>query len=182
MYCLPSRKTLMRLPRKLHPQGVPLVGGYRSIDVLDRVPAAARRVVERNVVLQSIGPRHVVVVAILEAPDDAACAVLPTLHRLELHLHKSVGEGDVLLGAPRERALARLLQYVRFAGRGAVGLDCPLGRAAACDAAYPACRGRARRVLVEPDGFCQCRSRADRCDVLPGTAVSSVLPFNDSSE
>lgn len=52
---------------ELHQQRVPGAARDRGIDVLQRVPPAFLRVIERDVILQRIGARDVVVPAVLEA-------------------------------------------------------------------------------------------------------------------
>ena len=106
--------------------------------------AAALGVVERDVVLERVGARDVVVVAVLPAPHDAARLVLAPGDRLELHLDEAVGERRALQHAPREGAAARLLEHVGRARRGGVGLDGPARRAVAGDARSPAGGQRAR--------------------------------------
>src|SRR6266511_3845066 len=79
------------LSHKLDAQRMPLVLRYRGIDVLDRVSASVLRVVQRNVVLQGIGPCDVVVVTILPPPNKTAGLVLLARDRLELHFDHTVG-------------------------------------------------------------------------------------------
>src|SRR6266705_2816108 len=57
------------LPGKFHFQRVPLVLRHRRVDILDGVTSSVLRVVERNVVLQGVGSRDVIVVAVLPSPD-----------------------------------------------------------------------------------------------------------------
>src|SRR5204863_9027402 len=64
------------LSHELDAQRMPLVLRNRGIHVLDRVSASVLRVVQRNVVLQGVGPCDVVVVAILPPPNKSACLVL----------------------------------------------------------------------------------------------------------
>src|SRR5258708_8178904 len=66
-------------------QGVPGVPRHRRVDVFDRDAPAALRVVQRHVVLEGIGARDVVAVAVLEAPDHAAGLVFVARHRLQLY-------------------------------------------------------------------------------------------------
>src|SRR5467141_1074511 len=137
------------LSRELHAQRVPDVPGHRRIHVFDRVAPSVRRVVERYVVLERVGARNVVVVAVLPAPYHPACLILPALERLELHLDVAVGERRIGSDAPGEGSAAGLLEHVGPARRGSVGFDRPFGRAATGDARAPASGQRARRVAVE---------------------------------
>jgi hypothetical protein len=59
------------LAGELDAERVPLVAGYRGVDILDRVPATILRVVQRDVVLQRIGARNIVVVAVFPTLDNA---------------------------------------------------------------------------------------------------------------
>src|SRR6266581_4063587 len=61
---------------ELHPQRVPDVPGHRRVDVLDRVAPSVLRVVEGHVVLERVGARDVIVVAVLPAPHEASGLVL----------------------------------------------------------------------------------------------------------
>src|SRR5438067_1505261 len=64
-------------------QRVPAIFLHRGIDVFDRIASAVLRVIERNVVLERIGARDVIVVAALEAPHDAAGLIFVAGQRLE---------------------------------------------------------------------------------------------------
>src|SRR5262249_37660597 len=138
---------------------VPLVGRYWSVDILDRMTAAPSGVVHGNVSFQRVGPCDVIVVTVLEAPDDATCAILFAFHWFELDFYEPLGEGDILSYAPRKCPLARLLEHVRLAWCRAVGFDRPLGQASACHAAGPACGHCACGVLIEPCNVCRRGSR-----------------------
>src|SRR6476659_4407715 len=59
-------------PGKRDAQRMPLVPGDRRIDVLDRGPAPSLRVVQRDVVLQCVRARHVILVAVLPSPHEPA--------------------------------------------------------------------------------------------------------------
>src|SRR5207237_1201669 len=82
------------LAAKYDAKRVPLFGGDRRIDVLERLAAAGRGVVERDVVLEGVGARDVVVVAILPAPHHAARLVLASGLGPELDLDEAVGHVD----------------------------------------------------------------------------------------
>ena len=98
-------------------------------------------------------------VAILEAPHDAARLVFAPRERLELHFDEAVDERTRFQYAVRKRAAARLLEYIRLRRRGSVRLDCPLVRAASGHAGVPACRQQACFVIVEIDGLTHGSSR-----------------------
>src|SRR5262245_16177260 len=99
-------------PVELDAQRVPDVARYRRVDVLQGVAAAVRGVMELHMVLERVGAGHVVVVAVLPAPEDAAGLVLPALERLELDLDEAALERAPAQHAPRERAPSRLMQHV----------------------------------------------------------------------
>src|SRR5207244_5414341 len=82
-------------------QNVPLAFRDRGIDILEGDAAAALRVVERNVIFQGIRAGHIVVVAVLPAPDDAAGLIVRARERFEFHLDVAVGDRNVALDAPR---------------------------------------------------------------------------------
>src|SRR5438552_10385442 len=63
-------------PDKFHFQCVPLVLRHRRVDILDSVTSSVLSVVERNVVLQRVGSRDVITVAVLPPPDQPARGVL----------------------------------------------------------------------------------------------------------
>src|SRR5882762_9379815 len=137
------------LPGEVHAQRMPRVARYRRIDVLDRVAPAVDRVVERHIVLERVGARDVVVVAVLPAPYHPARLVFTAGERLELDLNVTVLKRHLRPHTPWEESAARLLEDVGLARRGSVGLDRPFGEAATGDAGAPAGRQRAGRVTVE---------------------------------
>src|SRR5215831_6957386 len=141
------------LSGKFYAERVPGIPGDGRIDVLQRVPPAVRGVVERDVVLERVGARDVVVVAVLPAPHHAARLVFAAGDRLELHLHPAVGERYVGSHAPRKGAAARLLEHVRPARGRRVDLDDPSRRAAAGHAGLPARWKTADEVGVETGGL-----------------------------
>src|SRR5258708_6503495 len=124
-------------PGEIHAERMPGVAGNGRIDVLDRVAPAVARVVERHVVLERIGARDVVVVAVLPAPYHPARLVLAAGERLELHFHVAVFERHLRPHAPGKESTARLLGDVGLARRGGGGLDRPFRRAAAGGARAP---------------------------------------------
>src|SRR5215472_11758903 len=141
------------LSGKFYAERVPGIPGDGRIDVLERVAPAVRGVVERDVVLERVGARDVVIVAVLPAPHHAACLVFAAGDRSELHFHPAVGERNVGSHAPRKGAAAGLLEHVRPArGRG-VELDDPSWRASAGYAGLPARRKTANEVGVESGGL-----------------------------
>src|SRR5262249_31491746 len=132
---------------------MPGIARHGRVDVLERVAPAVRGVVERDVVLERVGARDVVVVAVLPAPHHAARLVLAARERLELHLDPAVGDGDVRPHPPRKGAAARLLEHVGPARRGGVGFDCPLRRAASGHAGLPSRGKTAHRIRIETGGL-----------------------------
>src|SRR6266851_6372755 len=138
---------------ELGAQRVPGIARHRRIDIFDRPATAALGVVERDVVLERIGARDIVVVAVLPAPHHAARLVLATGERLELHFDRAVGKRRALLDAPGERTRSGLLEHVGRAGRAGVGFDRPARRTAAGAATHPAGRHRAGWAGVEVDGL-----------------------------
>src|SRR4029077_14848606 len=88
------------LARELDAQRVPGVAGHRRIDVFQRIAPPLRRVVERYVVLQRVGARDVVVVAVLPAPYHPACLILAARERLEIYLDETPGGGHVARTPP----------------------------------------------------------------------------------
>src|SRR5205807_572933 len=125
------------LPGKFHFQRMPLILRHRRVDILDGVTSSVLRVVERNVVLQRVGSRDVIVVAVLPAPNQAAGGVLTAGNRLELNFDRAILDGAVALDAPRERSAPRLLEYVGRTRRRVVPFDRPPRRATASDAGLP---------------------------------------------
>src|SRR5262249_47310115 len=136
----------------------------------ERVALALARVVERDVVLERVRARDVVVVAVLPAPDHAACLVLAPGEGLELHLDEAVGERRVLLHAPGKRAAARLLDNVGRPGRLGHGHDRPLRRPSPGDAGDPAGGQCAVFLLIEADRIRHGRSSHVFC-------ILSLLPM-----
>src|SRR5258705_9692628 len=124
-------------PGELDPQPVPDVPRHRRVHVLQRVAAPVRGVVERDVVLERIGARDVVVIAVLPAPHHAARLIFPALERLELDFDEPVLDRAPAQHAPPEGARARLLQHVRSAWRAWILAHGPSGRAPAGDALLP---------------------------------------------
>src|SRR6266508_6591026 len=92
---------------KLDAQRVPLVACDRRIDVFDRDAPTVARVIERDVVLERIRSRDVIVVAVLPAPHDAAGLIFGARNRLESDLDVAVGDRNVAPDAPREVAADR---------------------------------------------------------------------------
>src|ERR1039458_4282170 len=148
---------------EFHAQRVPLEWGdlflyavaALAADDFQDAALAGHRLVEHDVVLQRVGAADVVVVLVHDAPDDAARLVFFAGQGLELHLHRAVFEGGIILDADGIRPLARLFQHVRFAGRGVVLLDAPFGRAGACQGADPMGWKCAGFSVIEADCFGQ---------------------------
>src|SRR5213076_1884329 len=122
---------------ELDAQRVPLAAGDRRLDVLDGVALAVGGVIQGHVVLERVGARDVVVVAVLPAPHHAARLVLAPGHGLHLHLDETVGDGRAV-DAPRKLPAAGLLPHVGRARRGGVALHAPARRAFAGDTRLPA--------------------------------------------
>ena len=82
----------------LDAQGVPLARGDFLFHPVAALPAddvqgtalARDGLVEHHVVLERVGARHVIVVAVLPSPNHAAGLVFLAGDRLELHLHEAV--------------------------------------------------------------------------------------------
>ena len=125
---------------EFHPQRMPDVGADRRIDVLDRDAAPVRGVVKRHVVLQRVGARDIIVVAVLPAPQHPARLVLLSAQRLEFHFDETARERNVLFDAPWKRAPSSLLQHVFPAGRRRVGADGPPRIAGTCYTRLPTLR------------------------------------------
>src|SRR5262252_7985934 len=138
---------------EFYAERVPGIAGDGRVDVLERVAPSVRGVVERDVVLERVGARDVVVVAVLPAPHHSARLVFAAGDRLELHFHPAVGERHVGSHAPRKGAAAGLLEHVRPAGGRRVDLDDPSRRAAAGHAGLPARGNAADEVGVETGGL-----------------------------
>src|SRR5262249_43989491 len=92
---------------ELAAQDVPPSLRDRSVDVLDRVPATVLRVVDRHVVLERVGARDIVVIAVLPAPHEPAGLVLLAGKWLEADLDEAVGKRDVAPHAPGKVAASR---------------------------------------------------------------------------
>src|SRR5205085_12167665 len=125
---------------ELDAKRVPLARRDGRIDVLQRLAAAARGVIQRYVVLECIGTSDVVVVAILPAPHHAAGLILLARERLEFRLDPAIRQARLRLDAPREGRRARLTQHLA-SWRAGIAFDAPLRSATACHAASTS-RGR----------------------------------------
>src|SRR5439155_2901225 len=95
--------------------------------------------------------RNVVIVRVLQAPDNAARLIFPASYRLKLHFHKSIFDIRVVLETNRESCLARLLQNVWSAWSGIVFVNRPFRRAATGLRRRPAGRRRAGLHVVKVD-------------------------------
>ena len=185
----------MRAPVELHAQRVPHVRRHRCIDVLDRDPAAVLGVVERDVVLERVGARDVVVVAVLPAPDDTARLVLAAAHRLELHFDESVGERDVLFARTTENrrcpiaaarcgalgALASRLDGPRGAPRPVTPAIHPAGSVPGRSASKPTtshCAMPASAAIASPSLPCPCFAPSLVC--IAGSGWDGEAPRIDS--
>ena len=120
---------------------MPLVRRNRQVRSLLLGPPAVDRVVDRDVVLECVGARDVVVVRVLRAPDDAARLVLFAGDRLELDLHETVAQIGAVFQTNRIRRLSRLLQHVRSARCRVVADHCPF-------------RGARAGLRGRPTGWC----------------------------
>src|ERR1700694_3321777 len=89
---LSIERDLYSLAAEFDAQGVPLILRDGSIDVFDGVPAAVLRVIQGHIVLERVGTRDVVVVAILPATDQSPRGILVSGNGLELHFDRTVGQ------------------------------------------------------------------------------------------
>src|SRR5262249_17793007 len=111
---------------KVHAQAVPYVWAHFHAGALLLGALAIDGVIDRDIVFQGIGPRDVIVVRVLEAPDQPAGLVFFAGDRLEFHFDEAVLQTRVILEADRKCRSAGLLQHVRFARRSFVLFDGPL--------------------------------------------------------
>src|SRR5882757_2107102 len=88
-----NAQALPRVGRNLDVGAVPSL----AADNVERASDAVDGLVENDVVLKGIGPRHVVVVRVLCPPDDARGAILRSGDGLELDLDKAVFDAAVVL-------------------------------------------------------------------------------------
>src|SRR5438034_8003792 len=101
-----------------HPQRVPRAGSDLHIRAFLLGTLAFDGVVNRHVVFESVRARNVVIVRVLQAPDNAARLVFLACNRFEFHVDKAVFDARAVLETNRESRLPRLLQHVRFAWSG----------------------------------------------------------------
>src|SRR5882757_344827 len=140
-------------------QAVPGVG--RNLDIgsvaslaadnVERTSDAVDGLVENDVVLEGIGPCHVVVVRVLRPPDDAGGAVLRSSHGLELDLDKAVLDAAVVLQQQRIGRPAGLLEHLGFRRRGLVAFDRPSWVARSREGGSPPLRRGTRLRALEAD-------------------------------
>jgi hypothetical protein len=140
-------------------QAVPGVGWNLDIgsvpsaspDNVERASHAVDGLVENDVVLEGIGPRHVVVVRILCSPDDAGGAVLRSRDGLELDLDKAVLDAGVVLQQQRKGRPPGLLDHLRFRRCRLVAFDYPFRIARSREGGGPALGRGARLRALETD-------------------------------
>src|SRR5207247_2242791 len=75
--------------------------------------AAILHVVPADVVLERVGPREVVVVVVLVAPHDTACAIHPTAHRLAPDRYAHVPEHGRISHGHREAVVRPITVFLR---------------------------------------------------------------------
>src|SRR5205814_2541369 len=120
--------------------------------------AAADRVIDGDVVLQSICARDVVVVRVLPTPNETAGLIFPAGDRFELHLNIPVSQVGVVFEADWVRGLTRLLQDVRLAGGGGVLFYSPFRVPSSRLCCGPAGRRRPDGQIVKGDHVGQRRN------------------------
>src|SRR5206468_801693 len=98
---------------------------------------------------ERVGPRHVVVVLVLPAPDQAAGLIVAACDRLELHLHGPVHKGLGVENAPGKVSVAAALENLARIRRCGVGLIRPGRRTGAGGAAGPTLWYLADRLGIE---------------------------------
>ena len=86
-------------------QRVPLAGHDLHVGSLLLGAFAFDGVVDGHVVLEAIGARDVVVVSVLQPPDDAARLIFLTANRFEFHLDESIFDIGVRLETNRKSRL-----------------------------------------------------------------------------
>src|SRR5262249_10605480 len=150
------------IPLKIDPQRVPLIGGYFRVRPFLLGAPAIDRVVDGDVVFESIGTRDVVVVGVFGPPNETSCTICLAGNGLELHLHETVPDACVILDANGKCGSTRLFQDVRFAGRCVISLDCPFRRPTAGLGGRPTRRWRAGVETIEVNGVCK-RHTASHC-------------------
>src|SRR5882672_7256578 len=99
---------------------MPGVGRHRNSNPVASLPAndvkrtadAVDGFVKNEIVLQRVGPDHVIIVRISCAPDDAACAVLGPGDGLELYLDEAILDVGVVLQQQRVGGSAGLLKHL----------------------------------------------------------------------
>src|SRR6478752_1215708 len=104
---------------------MPLLGGDRSIHIFDGEALTFLHVIKRHVVFKRVGTSNVILVAVLEAPDDTASLICPTRQRFELDFDKAVGDLRRLPYTPRKGAAPGLLQNIWTAWCGSVSFNFP---------------------------------------------------------
>src|SRR5437899_12204460 len=67
-----------------------------AADNVERTAHAVDRLVENDIVLQRIGPGHVVIVGVFRPPDNSGGAVLRSGDSFELDLNKAVLDAGVV--------------------------------------------------------------------------------------
>jgi len=128
---------------------VPLTGCDVHVSSLLLCAFAFDGVVNRHVVFEGIGASNVIVVRVLQSPDDAARLIFLAGNRLELHLDETVFNVGIVLKTNRERRLTRLFQHIRFSWSGIVFFDSPFRRAAASLRCCPARRRSAGLHVIK---------------------------------
>src|SRR4029453_8201298 len=99
---------------------------------------AVDRLVKNPVAFQRVSSDDVVIIGVLEPPDDAARLVFLAADRLDLHLDETILDLLVSLRNPGECFLTGLLQNVWRRWSGRIGDNFPLRFAFASDTRLPA--------------------------------------------
>src|SRR5262249_2612751 len=85
-----------------------------AADNIERAANAVDGLVEHDVVLERIRAHDVVIVGILDAPDDAGRAILRARYCLELNLDEAILHIAVILEQQREWGAPGLLDHLRL--------------------------------------------------------------------
>src|SRR5437660_1573086 len=115
----------------LHRQLVPHAGGDLAVPAIEADAAPLDHVVEVDVVLERVGARDVVVVLVLQAPDDSAALITLAGDRLALHRQAQIFQ--LRTGVRDREAVVGLIavglgEDVLSAGRAVHRLHHPLAR------------------------------------------------------
>src|SRR5262245_55727983 len=106
---------------------MPLARRDFGVDALLFGALPIHRVIDRDVILEGVGARDIVVIGVLATPDHSASLVFLTGDGFELHFDEAVFEAGVVFNANRVGGNAGLFEDVGFAGGRVVGNDFPFG-------------------------------------------------------